>query len=136
MTTARITHAAPASRVRPIRQPILTPAGKPRGGPIRLHHRRWPCEGDVVEVTVTHTLSAHFVEVAAPSTMQFDHGGVSVRVAAAINPDAAFATITCAGMSNMADDAQLSDATGTIGVLSNALIMLPDPHDQHYAPAV
>jgi hypothetical protein len=89
-----------------------------------------------VKVTVTHSLSAHFVEVAAPSSVQFDHGGISVRVAAAISPDAAFATITCAGTSDIADDAQLSDATGTIGVLSNALIMLPGPHDQHYAPAV
>jgi hypothetical protein len=89
-----------------------------------------------VEVTVTHTLSAHFVEVAVPSTVHFEHDGVSVRVAAAINPDAAFATITCAGTSDIADGAQLSDAGGAIGVLSDALIMLPDPHDQHYAPAV
>lgn len=88
-----------------------------------------------MEVAVTHILSAHFVEV-APSSVQFDHGGISVRVAAAMNPDAAFATITCADVSDMADDVQLSDATGTIGVLLNALIMLPDPHDQHYAPAV
>ncbi len=85
---------------------------------------------------MTHILNTNFVEVAAPSNLHFDHDGVSVRVAAVINPDAAFATITRAGKSETADDAQLSDAGGAMGVQSDSPVMLPDPHDQHYAPAV
>lgn len=47
--------------------------------------------------------------------MQFEHDGVSVSVEATVKPDAVFATITCAGTLDIADDVQLSDSEGTIG---------------------
>jgi hypothetical protein len=56
-----------------------------------------------VEVTVRHTLNAHFVEVEAPSTVQFQHEEVSVSVATTVKPDGAFAAITCVGVTNIDD---------------------------------
>jgi hypothetical protein len=89
-----------------------------------------------MEVTVTHTLNAHFVEITAPSTVQFEHGGVSVRVATTIKPDGTFATITCAGTTDMADNGQLIDARGPMNAISTSIIMLTDANDRQYTPAI
>lgn len=89
-----------------------------------------------MKVTVRHTLNAHFVEVAAPSTVQFEYGGVSVSVATTTKPDGVFATITCVGTSDVDDDEELHDTEGGIGPSSAGLIIMLDQRDQQYAKAV
>jgi hypothetical protein len=89
-----------------------------------------------MEVIVTHTLNAHFVEIAAPSTVEFDQSGVSVRVATTIKTDGTFATITCAGTTDMAEDGQLTDAAGPLYAMSASIIMLTEANDRQYTPAI
>lgn len=89
-----------------------------------------------MEVTVRHTLNAHFVEVEAPSTVQFQHEVVSVSVAATAKPDDVFAAITCVGVTNVDDDEELDDPGAGIAWTSSGLVMLSDQRDQGYATAV
>jgi len=89
-----------------------------------------------VEVTVRHTLNAHFVEAEAPSTVQFQHEAVSVSVATTSTPDGAFAAITCIGVTHIDDDEELNDTGGGIAWTSSGLVMLSDQRDQRYARAV
>jgi hypothetical protein len=96
-----------------------------------------------VKVTVTHTLNAHFVEVAVASTVQFEHEGIFVTVATATKPDGAFATITCAGMSEVDDEQhdaerRTNPASDYLCIVPDQrdLFILPDQRDRHYAPAV
>jgi hypothetical protein len=89
-----------------------------------------------VKVTVRHTLNAHFVEVADPSTVQFEHEGVSVSVATSTKPDGVFATITCVGTADVADDEELHHTEDEIGPSSAGVFIMTAPSDQHYATAV
>jgi hypothetical protein len=89
-----------------------------------------------VEVTVRHTLNAHFVEVEAPSAVQFQREEVSVSVATTTKPDGAFAVITCVGVTDIDDDGELSGTGGGIAWTSSGLVMLSDQGDQRYARAV
>jgi hypothetical protein len=89
-----------------------------------------------MRVTVTHILNAHFVEVANPSTAQFEHEGVSVTVTAVTKPDGAFATITCAGAADVDDEIEPSDGNGLTGLSPASLCLLPGKDDQRYATAV
>lgn len=92
-----------------------------------------------MEVTVRHTLNAHFVEVETPSTVQFQHEEVSVSVATTVKPDGAFAAITCVGVTNIDDDGELNYTRGGIAWTSSGLVMLSDQRDQRdqrYARAV
>jgi hypothetical protein len=77
-----------------------------------------------MRVTVTHTLNAHFVEVAAPSTAQFEHEGVAVTVTTATKPDGVFGTITCTGAVDI-DEVELPDFDGWTAS-SAGLLILPD----------
>lgn len=88
-----------------------------------------------MEVTVTHTLNAHFVEIDAPSAVQFEQEGVSVGVTSAIKPGNVFAVITCVGSTEVDEERELREA-GSGGILSAGLLMLPDQRDQRYATAV
>jgi hypothetical protein len=89
-----------------------------------------------VQVTVRHTLNAHFVEVDGPSTVQFQHEGVSVSVATTLKPDGTFATITCGGVTNIDEDGELDDTGGGIAWTPSGVVMLSDPGDQRHARAV
>jgi hypothetical protein len=88
-----------------------------------------------MRVTVTHTLNAHFVEVADPSTAQFEHEGVAVTVTTATKPDGAFGTITCTGAVDVDDDLELPDPDGWMDS-SAGVFILPNQQDQRYAMAV
>lgn len=87
-----------------------------------------------MRVTVTHTLNAHFVEIAAPSTAKFEHEGVAVTVTTAIRPDGAFGTITCTGAVDI-DEVELPDSGGWTAS-SSGLFMLPDHQDQRYTTTI
>jgi hypothetical protein len=89
-----------------------------------------------VEVTVTHTLNAHFVEVDAPSAVQFEQDAVSVTVTSAVKPDGVFASITCAGSTEVVDERELHDAGSGNEISSAGLFVLPDQRDQRYGAAV
>lgn len=89
-----------------------------------------------MEVAVRQTLNAHFVEVDAPSTVQFQHEAVSVSVMATTEPDHAFAAITCVGITDVDDDEELDDPGAGIAWTSSGLVTLSDRRDQRYATAV
>lgn len=84
--------------------------------------------------TVTHTLNAHFVEVAAPSTAQFEREGVAVTVTTATKPDGVFGTITCTGAVDI-DEVELPGSDGWTAS-SAGLFMLPDQRDQRYTMTI
>jgi hypothetical protein len=87
-----------------------------------------------MRVTVMCNLNAHFVELEASSTAQFEHEGVAVTVMMATKPGNSFGTITCIGTVDV-DEAKLPDSDG--GMDSSAWVfMLPNQQDQRYAIAI
>lgn len=88
-----------------------------------------------MRVTVTHTLNAHFVEVAGPSTAQFEHDGVTVTVTTVTRPDGVFGTITCTGTVDIDDETELPDSDDWI-TSTAGLFMLTDQRDHRYAMAL
>lgn len=55
-----------------------------------------------MRLTVTHRLNAHFVNADAPAAEIFEHEGVRVSIAVYTAPDASFATVTCSGVVDVA----------------------------------
>jgi hypothetical protein len=69
--------------------------------------------GRRLRATVTHTLSARFVDIHQPSVAEFDRDGVSVRVDARVRETHSFATIVCSGAADItgaASESLLLDA--------------------------
>jgi hypothetical protein len=89
-----------------------------------------------VEVTVEHSLNAHFVEAEAPSTVQFGYESVSVSIATTAKPDGAFAAITCLGATEVDDEEKVYNSEAMMEVSSTELFVLSDQGDQRYATAV
>src|SRR5438270_6793182 len=50
-----------------------------------------------MRATISHTLSARFVEINEPSVAEFEHQGVSVRIGARVRESHSFAIIVCSG---------------------------------------
>lgn len=60
--------------------------------------------GDIVRLSVTHQLNAHFVDVDAALHLDLDHEGVDVTIAASAPEEGAFARVTCTGSTAVATE--------------------------------